>query len=386
MKIKATYVRLASLAIAVVLALPFIPGMFNGFYLWTSPYLLLLTAVNGRVLVPLQFIALAVIILALFRHRWYCKWVCPTGALCDLASQRKSKSNLHRVPKLGGYIALTGFVAALIGVPVLAMVDPINILHTFVDAFNHPLKVMLIKMTGLVILLGISLWIPHVWCLRLCPLGGLQDLLTRIKRLLLRHKTGNSTLQTDRRLALGALTGLGAGLLLRNLVKPAQADVIRPPGSLPEDELAVTCLRCGNCSRACPTDIISPSTDAGRIESLLTPRVSFQSAYCLPECTACGTVCPSGTIHKLTHETKKQWTMGLARINIDDCLLMKLKECSLCRQFCAYDAIIIRRSDTDLSAWPEIDPRRCVGCGACIIACPVRVIDIETVPGRRLDG
>jgi Fe-S-cluster-containing hydrogenase component 2 len=91
-----------------------------------------------------------------------------------------------------------------------------------------------------------------------------------------------------------------------------------------------------------------------------------------------GTVCPSGAIQRFSEGDKKNLVMGIACIRKEGCLLMTQKECDRCRHYCTYDAVSIRISDIDFSAWPVIHEDKCVGCGACVIACPVHVITVKS--------
>ena len=54
--------------------------------------------------------------------------------------------------------------------------------------------------------------------------------------------------------ALVASVVVGAG------VRPfvAEADVLRPPGALPEDEFMARCIKCARCIDVCPTDVLEP--------------------------------------------------------------------------------------------------------------------------------
>ncbi|MEA2062855.1 MAG: 4Fe-4S binding protein, partial [Gemmatimonadota bacterium] len=329
--------------------------------------------------------AVLVLVIVLRSHRWYCKWLCPAGVLCDAVSnRRKSKIRLNRIPELNRMLVAASLVVALLGTPLLSILDPINIFHAFFDAFRkQPADVIMLKLSGLLLVVAINIAIPHIWCSKLCPLGGLQDILTSFKNLITKKETMNSPFLASRRLILGALVGSGLGLIARKTSGFTSKVHIRPPGALPEEQFKTACLRCGNCGKACPTDIIRSCFDPSDGMGMLTPRIEFDTGYCLPGCTVCGSVCSSGAIRKFTEPDKKKLYMGIARIKRDGCLLSENKECDLCRRYCDYDAIVIRQSNCDLSAWPEIIEDRCVGCGACMVVCPVSVIDV--LPVRRVE-
>jgi ferredoxin-type protein NapF len=373
--------RMVSLGAAIFLALPLPLGSLTGLYLWSSPFLLLSTALARHALVVWHVLAVLVLIVVLRSHRWYCKWLCPAGVLCDAVSnRRKSKIRLNRIPELSRMLVAAGLVAALLGTPLLSILDPINIFHVFFDAFRRqPADVIALKLSGLLLVVAINIAVPHIWCSKLCPLGGLQDILTSFKRLVTRKETGNSKFLAGRRLLLGALAGVGLELIVSRTSGSASKAHIRPPGALPGEQFKTACLRCGNCGKACPTGIIRSGFDPSDGIGLLTPRVEFDTGYCLPACTLCGSVCSSGALRKFTEADKKKLFMGTAGIERDGCLLSEHKECDLCRRYCDYDAVVIRRSDGGLSAWPDIIADRCVGCGACMVVCPVSVIDVLPV-------
>jgi Pyruvate/2-oxoacid:ferredoxin oxidoreductase delta subunit len=89
----------------------------------------------------------------------------------------------------------------------------------------------------------------------------------------------------------------------------------------------------------------------------------------------CGTVCPSGAIKQFARDEKKNLVIGIAHVNLENCLLTTFKECDLCKKYCEYNAVEIQSNR--FPAFPIIVEDRCVGCGACVVVCPERVIHVE---------
>jgi ferredoxin len=80
------------------------------------------------------------------------------------------------------------------------------------------------------------------------------------------------------------------------------AGLIRPPGSLPEKEFIKRCIKCGQCMRLCPTNVIQPAGLAAGATNLWTPIMNNRigTSGCQLDCVACGFVCPTGAIRPLT--------------------------------------------------------------------------------------
>ena len=112
-----------------------------------------------------------------------------------------------------------------------------------------------------------------------------------------------------RQLVGAALAGAALLPLLRASAAEASPEAIRPPGALPEDAFLARCVRCGACVNACPTSALQPSLTTAGLEGLYTPVLVARRGWCEPSCTRCGQVCPTGAIAPLTPETKG-WTRG----------------------------------------------------------------------------
>jgi polyferredoxin len=79
-------------------------------------------------------------------------------------------------------------------------------------------------------------------------------------------------------------------------------EVIRPPGALPEAEFLKRCIKCGQCMRVCPTNVIQLGGLEGGLENLWTPALNNRigSSGCQLNCVACGQVCPTAAIRPIS--------------------------------------------------------------------------------------
>jgi polyferredoxin/ferredoxin len=82
--------------------------------------------------------------------------------------------------------------------------------------------------------------------------------------------------------------------------------VIRPPGALAEGEFLKRCIKCGQCMRICPTNVIQPGGIDGGLENLWTPVLNNRigSSGCQLNCVACGQICPTSAIRPITLSEK----------------------------------------------------------------------------------
>ncbi len=395
--------RCVALGLAVVCVLQWLP------WDWTpllptalSPWVAACSLLATRTLSVAVLLGLPVLVLAILRRRWFCRYACPTGLLVECAGwvRRSGAPPATRVPHVGHWVAVVTLAGAALGYPLLLWLDPLTLFTSFVGGCTGTTdRAARWLMAGLPLVLLLSLFWPGLWCLRLCPLGATQELLTLPKRWL-RHRRDRATTaaaphhgawRLTRRVVLAS--GLGAGwaaLVLKHRGSPAPRP-LRPPGSAAEPRFTGLCLRCGNCARACPSKIIVPETAGQGLAGFLAPVVRFQNGYCLEDCRRCTQVCPSGAIRPLSLEEKRRAAIGLARVDMDVCLLGDEKECAICRNHCPYDAIKIVFSEADYVTTPVVDAAKCPGCGACEVACPtspvkaIRVvpsIDFPAAPSR----
>lgn len=159
---------------------------------------------------------------------------------------------------------------------------------------------------------------------------------------------------------------------------------IRPPGSVPEQQFLQMCIRCGECFKACPSDVLQPLGFQQGLEGLWTPHVVADWSGCSSGCNNCGQVCPTGAIRALPLEEKKVARMGLAVVNETTCLpFAGREECRLCVDECdlaGYNAIEFLQVGTETDAAgrpiegtgflaPVVLADRCVGCGLCQTRC-----------------
>lgn len=169
-----------------------------------------------------------------------------------------------------------------------------------------------------------------------------------------------------------------------NLESPDALRLIRPPGSVPEQEFLQMCIRCGECFKACPSDVLQPLGFQQGLEGLWTPYVNADWAGCASSCNNCGQVCPTGAIRALPLEEKRHARMGLAFINEQTCLPHAGKEaCQLCVDECrsaGYNAIEFTQVGTQVDDMgqpiegtgflaPLMIDDLCVGCGLCQTRC-----------------
>jgi polyferredoxin/ferredoxin len=158
-------------------------------------------------------------------------------------------------------------------------------------------------------------------------------------------------------------------------------ELIRPPGALEEKEFLRRCIKCGECMKVCITNGLQPTLFDAGLEGIWSPVLIPRIGYCEYRCTLCGQVCPTGAIEKLTPEKKAKIRIGLAMIDPGRCLpYAQATPCLVCEEVCPTAKKAIRletapvkdkNGNTVFLKQPKVDIDLCIGCGICETRCPI---------------
>lgn len=176
--------------------------------------------------------------------------------------------------------------------------------------------------------------------------------------------------------AVVAATGHTGLLSAQSKPGPGQVappGLLRPPGALPEPAFLARCVRCGECMAACPTNTLQPIwLDAGFM-ALFSPALTPRRGYCSPECRICGAVCPTDAIRELSPKERIWAKTGTAVIYPNRCLAWEQqKSCMVCDEVCPYKAVAFQKEPGNPVPVPRVDENKCAGCGYCEHYCPVQ--------------
>lgn len=193
---------------------------------------------------------------------------------------------------------------------------------------------------------------------------------------------------TRREFLVSGLIGFASISILRNyknVYGRGYEKRIRPPGSMPEEHFLARCMRCGECMKVCPTNVIQPAVTETDIEGLWTPVLKMQYGYCEYDCTLCSQVCPTGAIKRITIEEKHEKgyaNIGMAFVDRGRCLPWSYgRTCLVCQEVCPVSPKAIYHVEekfiTDNGKalrllMPYVNPELCIGCGYCEFNCPVQ--------------
>ncbi len=220
-------------------------------------------------------------------------------------------------------------------------------------------------------------------CAAACPESvisirwGMPDFLRRDVQA--RHSTFDPS---RRHFVASALASLGAVALFRAAPSARRDDpfLVRPPGARENDFLS-KCIRCGECSKVCPTGVLQPSLFQAGLEGFWTPILTMRLGYCDYACNACGQICPTGAIPPLTLEEKRQRVIGTAYIDQNRCIpWASYRPCIVCEEMCPVPQKAIRLDEVDVVApngqtvhlqRPRVLSDLCIGCGICEYQCPL---------------
>jgi len=287
-----------------------------------------------------------------YRRRFWCRYLCPLGALLGLFSwrpllRRKTDQDVCNQCDLCG-MACHGAAAVAAGIE----------------------------------------WKPAecLGCLN-CTDSCHRDALGFRLAMPWRREPTTRRLGLSRRAAIGAAVGGAVGLALMRANPQSRRStyhprLIRPPGARPERDFLQRCTACGLCMKICPTGGLQPAVTEAGLEGLWTPRLAPQIGYCDYNCTLCGQVCPTQAIEALTVDAKHEIKIGLACFDKSRCIpYAYARDCIVCEEHCpvpdkAIYVVNVEVVDHDGNrktiGQPQVDPDRCTGCGICENVCPYK--------------
>ena len=122
---------------------------------------------------------------------------------------------------------------------------------------------------------------------------------------------------------------------------------------------------------------------------VLVPRIG----HCEYSCNACGQICPTNAIPRLSLEQKQSAIIGCASIDISRCIAWGERQaCIVCEEVCPLpEKAIILEEGMDIHGrplqLPRVVPDLCIGCGTCEKRCPVAgPAAIRVFTSRDADG
>ena len=289
-------------------------------------------------------VLIAVVLLNLFAERFWCRYLCPLGALLGLTS--KVALLRRRIePGCVGCVQCTDSC-------------PMGTINPAEEYASDPGECTMC-----------------LECLDDCPLGA---------------TTFTPVLSVDpmrsydpgRRQVLVTLGAALGGMALIRTVDPELEHrySLRPPGA-DADEFYSQCVRCGQCMRACPTAALQPALTEAGIDGFWTPVLIPRLGYCDYGCNACGQSCPVEAIPPLPLASKQEQVLGRVEIDQDRCLpWIEEQECIVCEEVCPLPEkaielelveAVLPTGEVRILQRPVVIHDLCIGCGMCEYKCPL---------------
>ncbi|MBD3226170.1 MAG: 4Fe-4S binding protein [Caldithrix sp.] len=202
-----------------------------------------------------------------------------------------------------------------------------------------------------------------------------------------RWKPYHTPIDYNRRQFLYTTAGSAAALGLLNLGltnREQQNRMIRPPGSVEEDLFLDRCIRCQQCVRICESNggCLQPDHIHDSVLQLWAPVAIMREGYCEYNCNLCGEICPTDAILPTKLADKQKLPIGLAHFDENLCIpFARNEDCLVCEEHCPTPDKAIKfdiknyenpeTGEVRPVKYPYVIKELCIGCGICENKCPL---------------
>lgn len=349
--------------------------------------------------------------------------------------------NDHAWRRLKYYLLVATGAAALVGGQVVYHLDPLVLMSRGVSEGlfpSTPGQISFLVLAILLLIIGLVAVTPRFYCRYLCPLGAFYGALARFS--IYRRKIegcdncdGRDGRECESGCSMGAnpsvksdpaecircmacqsdcharaitfeptvpmpasreavarldrrtfLVSAGAGAIVGAAALQAHAGtadprtVVRPPMVVDEDAFAALCLRCGQCTRACPTGALQPLLLEIGFAGLWTPAIAARIGGCIDDCNACSEACPTEAIPLFGPTRPEKWSVKMGHVLLEHAKCITYapganKPCLKCVAVCPNRAITVVE-DHGPARPGTVLYDRCVGCALCIPECHKMVL------------
>lgn len=371
-KSQGVHTKARTIARYVVLTAFLAAGLCGFGFSWIEPYGLF-GRIATSIWIALTF-GLAIFVLAAWRGRVWCNWVCPTGTFLGGLARRAPFSLKIDESKCIGCKQCERACRA----------SAIKICGKSSGQGND-------GQAGGVI--DATLCVQCRDCTVLCPKGAIVSKIGRSADAEAAVEPPQTTQSegVSRRSFMVGTAAVGAAFAAEaadeKIFDGGFADVtdpgidvrnasLKPAGSHSIKNFQTKCVGCQLCVKACPNKVLRPSV---RLKDFGQPEMAFDKGFCTVDCTRCSEVCPAGAIEAIPSSMKENIHIGEAVWHKDRCIASaEGVSCTACFRHCPVNAIALVEGPNGAKI-PVVDADKCIGCGACEHVCPARPMPALTV-------